>query len=413
VTELASPTNSFSSRLPRLPRVARRLVGGVAFGLALVGLGTVTTPVPTASGISNKAITTAPLTTAFVQGDETWLVVPMGHLSDFVNTFWQLFVRTGGGWKTVTPPGVADNGGLVITDGPNGSLLAGFLGSQDLTFSPLSMSTDVGNAWTPVYFPEGLISAPDALGGNTAGPMLGLGRSGGGDLLEEGAGLSSWRSVTTVGRLRRSSAGTRCYIKRLTATGVAPDGDLLVGAACLRPGVVGLFDVTGGLTGTIAFAGSSTLSRATVSVLRLVPTATGTAILLGAREPNGRTVLLAGSFSGSTQPVTLSAPLEVAPGTTPLASGTTPAGGLFVLLQPTGGGAPELADVTAGTEGMSAWNVLPSPPRGTLGAAFSNGRIDAVAVHSSTLVDYVFDPLSGTWLQSQLVHVPIQYGSSS
>jgi hypothetical protein len=48
-----------------------------------------------------------------------------------------------------------------------------------------------------------------------------------------------------------------------------------------------------------------------------------------------------------------------------------------------------------------------------LGAAFSPGRIDAVTVHSSTLIDYVFDETSSTWVRAQVVHVPIQYGSSS
>jgi hypothetical protein len=48
-----------------------------------------------------------------------------------------------------------------------------------------------------------------------------------------------------------------------------------------------------------------------------------------------------------------------------------------------------------------------------LGAAFSPGRIDAVTVHSSTLIDYAFDESTMTWVRSQAVHVPIQYGSSS
>jgi hypothetical protein len=47
-----------------------------------------------------------------------------------------------------------------------------------------------------------------------------------------------------------------------------------------------------------------------------------------------------------------------------------------------------------------------------LDAAFSAGRIDAVTVQSSTLIDYTLDQSSATWVRSQVVHVPIQYGSS-
>jgi hypothetical protein len=48
-----------------------------------------------------------------------------------------------------------------------------------------------------------------------------------------------------------------------------------------------------------------------------------------------------------------------------------------------------------------------------LGAAFSPGRIDAVTVHSSTLIDYALDESTATWVRSQVIDVPIQYGSSS
>jgi len=394
----------------------RRLTTAVAVTV-FVGLVGSTTTVAAAAPTSATAASTmvaAPITTAFVQGDETWFVLPMGHLSNSANTFWQLFVRTPTdiGWVTVTPPGVADNAGLVITDGPGGGLLAGFLANRDLTFSPLSLTTDGGNTWTAVYFPEGLISVPDALGGTTTGGTLGLGRSGRGRLLETQADLSTWRSATTAGHLGRSAAGARCGVERLTATAVAPDGDPLVGTACRRPGVIGLFDVAGGGTRAVPFPVSPSLTGATVSVLRLVPTAPGVAVLLRAQEPTGRTVLVAGWLSTSAQPATLSAPLAVPPGARLLATGTTPGGGVFALLQPSNGSAPELADVTASPTGRPAWNVLPQPPRGTLAAAFSSGRIDAVTVHSSTLIDYSFDESSATWVRSQVVHVPIQYGSS-
>src|ERR1019366_4915858 len=45
-------------------------------------------------------------------------------------------------WKLVTPVAVADNGGLVVaTTGPQ-SLVTGFRPSQDLTFSPITATSD-------------------------------------------------------------------------------------------------------------------------------------------------------------------------------------------------------------------------------------------------------------------------------
>jgi hypothetical protein len=316
----------------------------------------------------------------------------------------------------VTPPGVADNGGLVITAGPDDGLLAGFLANQDLVFSPLSLTTDGGQKWTGVYFPDGLAAVPDALGGTIGDTTAGLASPGRGSLLETGADLSSvssWRPALTVAQLRRSAVGARCGVERLTATAVAPDGDPLLGASCSHRGVVGLFDVAASGVTAVAFPGTSSLAGATVSVLRLVETTSGVAVLLGAPEQSGRTVLVAGWLSPSGQPVAPSAPLAVPAGARLLASGTTPGGGVFVLLQPAGTSAPELADVSASGMANPSWVVPPPPPRGTLGAAFSPGRIDAVTVHSSTLIDYLFDESSSTWVRAQVVHVPIQYGSSS
>jgi hypothetical protein len=398
------------------------LVGvAVVVGLVVPMSATITS-LPAASAATGTVvqapITTAPITTAFVQGGDTWLVVPMGDLSQLVNTFWQLFVRTptGAGWVLVTPPGVSDNGGLVITAGPDDGLLAGFLANLDLVFSPLSLTTDGGQKWMAVYFPDGLARLPDALGGTIGDTTAGLGSSGRVGLLETGADLSSvssWRPAITAAQLGRSAAGARCGVVRLTATAVALDGDPLLGASCGHRGVVGLFDVAAGRVTAVAFPRPSTLAGATFSVLRLVETTTGVAVLLGARERSGRTVLVAGWLPTSGQPFAPSAPLAVPRGAKLLASGTTPGGGLFVLLQPLGASAPELADVSASGTAEPSWVVPPPPPRGTLGAAFSPGRIDAVTVHSSTLIDYVFDETSSTWVRAQVVHVPIQYGSSS
>ena len=349
----------------------RRLIVAVPLLLGLIGSTTAVITTTPASAGTGGAMVSAPITTALVQGGVTWLVVPMGHLSDFLNTFWQLFVRTptDAGWVTVTPPGVADNGGLVITAGPDGGLLAGFLANQDLTFSPLSLTTDGGQKWTAVYFPQGLIAVPDALGGTT-GMTVALGRSGQGSLFETGAdlsSLSSWRPAVTVARLRRSAAGARCGVDRLTATVVAPDGDPLLGAACASPGGRRSLRCAAGGAKAVAFPVSSTLTGATVSVLRLVPTASGVAVLLegpGAHRSDG---------AGGRLAVPLG-PTDRALGAARGAGGGKAPGqrdhpGRWRLRPPPAGQRerPELADVTASRTGEPAWD-MPPRPRGYLGS---------------------------------------------
>ena len=238
-----------------------------------------------ASASTARPIEVAPITTALVQGDETWLVVPMGHLSDLANTFWELFVRTpeDNGWVTVTPPGVADNGGLSITYGPAGSLLAGFLPSQDLTFSPLSITKDGGLAWAGVYFPEGLVGVPDALGGTAAGGTLGLGRSG---ALSKRGQLSTWRSVITA---ESSGARPRVPVVRSNASPPPQSPPTEIHWSARR--VVGRrgWSLRGGTGRSEGHPIPATrrLTGATVSVLRLAPTATGVVILLRVRAKTG------------------------------------------------------------------------------------------------------------------------------
>jgi hypothetical protein len=90
-------------------------------------------------------VPTIPLTSSSAGPTSTWATMALGHLDDPVNTFWQLFVLTGGSprWELSTPPGVASNGGLVASVTAD-TVLAGFEPSQDLLFSPLAQSTDQG-----------------------------------------------------------------------------------------------------------------------------------------------------------------------------------------------------------------------------------------------------------------------------
>ncbi len=72
------------------------------------------------------------LATSLATATGTWAVAVMGGSAASHNNFWQLFARPAGTstWRLATPPGVASNGGLVLTGLRGGSVLAGFRPSQ-------------------------------------------------------------------------------------------------------------------------------------------------------------------------------------------------------------------------------------------------------------------------------------------
>ena len=91
------------------------------------------------SGPGRRALS---LNTAVVTAAGTWAVAVMGGSAAQHNNFWQLLIRPAGStrWKLVTPPGTADNGGLVLA-GAGQALIAAFRPSQYLTYTPLTESS--------------------------------------------------------------------------------------------------------------------------------------------------------------------------------------------------------------------------------------------------------------------------------
>ena len=101
----------------------------------------------------------------------------MGGSAAQDDNFWQVFVRptATGGWRQVTPPGVADNGGLVVASPGSGSLVTAFRPSQHLTYTPLAASTDNGANWSSAGpLNASLASAADALAAGPNGQLMAL-----------------------------------------------------------------------------------------------------------------------------------------------------------------------------------------------------------------------------------------------
>jgi hypothetical protein len=172
------------------------------------------------------------------------VLIPMGHLHDPSNTFWELFLKPAGSmsWVLHTPPGVASNGGLVLSAAPSGALTVGFLTSADLKFSPVAQSTDAGDKWSPGELPFPLASLPDALAAGPSGEALALLATPDQRVVETSGDLSAWRTLTS-GRSLVGSAGS-CGVQAVTAVAFNDAAEPLLGLRCAQKGEVGMLAET-------------------------------------------------------------------------------------------------------------------------------------------------------------------------
>ena len=340
---------------------------------------------------------TVPLSTSLVTSQGTWAITVMGGSAASEDNFWQLFVRpTGAGqWSEVTPPGVADNGGLVAA-GTGTSLVIGFRPSQNLAFSPLATSTDAGRNWTPGLLDADLGNESGALAVDPSGQALAL--------LQDGtiqtaptagaAAAGQWSELTTRQALAASAPGRDCGLQALDAVSFGPDKTPMTAGSCERPGVAGVFTDTSGRWQSAGLALPAAYRDDQVQVLGLAATSGGNVALLLAGDS-----LLAAWSNGTRW--TVSAPVAVG---AVRASGFGTGGSTWLLLS--GGRAETVSGPGA------AWQALPTVPTGTATLAPGpGGGYDALAVSGSNLT--VWRLTKGAWGQIQVIKVPIEYGSSS
>jgi hypothetical protein len=385
-----------SSPLAALPAVAACVLA-CAVGLS-VG-------VPPASAAASA---TPPLSSAVETGNGSWVVLPMGVLSDPLNTFWQVLHSppASSQWSVVTPEGVADNGGLVVGASPI-SAIVGFLPSQLLRFSPLSASANGGTTWNPVFLPGAVAARPDALadaGGTTGGSLAIVGTT----VLRAGSGLASWSPLVSLRRLSRTSP--RCRPNALDAVAVAPTGAPLVATGC-RGGGVAMFTLSAGSWTPAGPTLPRGVSGSSSSVLRLESNGSVTTALV-ATSRGGRSVLV--TFWEQAGRWTVSGALGLPAGEPVLAS-SVGANGTVALV--TGSkSAPVGYDLVPG----SAWTRLPALPPGTAalgpletGASQGGPSIDAFTVAGTVLGVYALSPAGTAWSKVENTRVPLPYGSSN
>jgi hypothetical protein len=359
-----------------------------------------------ASGAGGVASGTASMATSIATPGDDWAVVPMS--SD--PAFWEVFERTSnsGTWQLVTPPGVADNGGLVASAGAATSLTIAVRPSQDLLFSPLAATANGGTSWStggPVN--AAVAASPDAFAAD--GSYLAALLSDGTIETSSDAG-ATWSTLAKPGAIAASPAAKGCGAVRVTSLSFGiTSSEVLAGGTC----------GTSGTTAIFSYSSSTGWQRESLPVAGpLVRLGGGTALVEGKA---GLTELAYGfgwyayaPLAGATpQPAPrgwdASAALSASGPVT--ASGTLPAGGSWVLLS---GGRAATIGGPSPTTSAAKWTLLPPvPAQTTVLAAGPGGAVDALAVSGTTLTVWQLAPKATAWSKVQAINVPIQTGSSS
>jgi hypothetical protein len=360
---------------------------------------------PATSPSATQAAPPSPsLNTSLDTAAGTWAAVVMGGSAAQENNFWQLFIRPAGStrWKLVTPPGTADNGGLVLADSGGPGLVTGFRPSQDLTYTPLIQTSDGGQAWSSLNpLDAALASAPDALAVKPGGGQL-LALLDGGPAEEAAPGATTWSTLASQQAVAATPAGQRCGLQSLTAAAFTPAGTPMLAGTCTRPGTAGIFTAGKGTWQAAGPVLPAALIRQDITVTRLTRTAQGmTALLVAGTGPGAS--LLAAWYAGGHW--TLSPPLPMHGAA--LTSASFGPGATAAIIT-----SARRGQITTGPR--SAWLPLPPlPPATATLAPGPGGAADALAVHGGTLTIWRYAPGSTTWAKVQVINIPIPYGSSS
>ena len=377
---------------------------------ALVGvvLAIAVSNAPLVAGADQPPSAQLPTTSVETTGG-SWVTLPMGHLDDPLNTFWQLLFRPAGSttWSDdVEPTATATNGGLVI-DGSGPSLTVGIRPSQFLVFTPLIQTPDSGRSWSNGLITAPLGANPDALASDAAGDALAVvgGRSGEQVLTSTRNAISSWTGLLSLRELAGQPVARRCSPSAISAVAYL-DGSPVIGTACRAPGVGGIFILRGGrwqMPGTALPAGS----RGQADVLQLHSDAGGLHALLRLSGARGDSLISASSSDGSNW--TQSAPLVL--GSRQLvSSGSMGDGGAFALLGTLSG----KSQVAVAPAHSTEWRVLPSLPVAAAAAVPNgDGGFDAMTVNDTQLTVWTLGPSASGWHRGQVLHVPVQFGSSN
>jgi hypothetical protein len=365
-----------------------------------------------ATRVTTAVSTASPLATSLVTKGDSWAILPVS--ADPV--YWQVLSRPTGSaaWRLVTPPGVADSGGIVATPSGGGdSLTAGILPSQQRTFSPLAVTSDGGITWAPagpVQAP--LAASPSALTGqDSATGQVTAAKSNLAALLGDGTiqlGQGSrWQTLAKPGSIAASPAGKGCGTVTISSLSFWGDNTVIAAGGCGTGGTLADFTDTPGTGWQRLPAPVAGQLVGYTDGMQLVRTKAGLAALWAvgwsaysplspAPPPRPESAGPTGWTSSGALPVSGA----------PTASGTLAGLSGWVLL-PGRRGAVVSEASTAGAK--PKWRVLPQAPSHTaVLAAGPDSSVDALAVSGTTVTVWRLKGNATAWSRVQSISVPIQ-----
>ena len=184
---------------------------------------------------------------------------------------------------------------------------------------------------------------------------------------------------------------------------LTPSGAPLAAATCTRPGITGIFSYTAGSWQAAGPSLPAPLAGAATGVLRLTSTPAGNEALLVAGTGTAASLLAARTGDGGAH-WAVSAPVRL--GAAAVRSSGFGAGGAAWAVLSDG-----RAETISGQ--ATAWRALPAVPPGTAALAPGpGGGFDALAVSGSKLTVWRLDQGAAAWTRTQVINVPIEYGSS-
>jgi photosystem II stability/assembly factor-like uncharacterized protein len=373
-----------------------------ALAVAILAAGCGSASSRTAAGNSPGPVPLS-LTTAVAGPGATWAAVPMGAASG-ANLFWQLFMLPAGGsrWSLQTPPDIATNGALILAGQDGQGLIAGERPSLSLTFSAITTTRDGGRDWATLPPTSGLANAPDALAATPDGHLIALG--GNQQVSVTGSAGTGWTSLTSEHALAATPAGRSCALTGLTAVAYTPAGSPLLAGTCGHAGTAGVFAYTSGTWRQAGPALPAALAGQHVQVLRLSRTGGSDVALLAVGTGTSAGLLAAWTSDGG-QHWSLSPGFRLG-GSHPVSVSFGSGGATAIVLNGNRG------EVLTGPG--ASWRTLPALPAGrTLTLALpAAGTTDALAASGSTLTAWQLTGGSAKWDRTQVIKVPIQYGSS-
>ncbi|MGO9335417.1 MAG: hypothetical protein ACLQCU_15455 [Acidimicrobiales bacterium] len=401
-----------SGRALSCPWARRFLAEGFALmtlgALAVSGCGPTTAASPKSQ--VSSAVVRASLATSIETSAGSWAVVPMGHLDQPLNTFWQLLFRPAGAsaWSDrASALAVATNGGLIVATRGGESLAVGIRSAAKLSYSPLIVTSDA-RSWFPADPVGALAEQPDALAiaaGGEALALVGEGRAA--QVLVSPAALTSWRSLVSERALAASPPGRACGIVSLTAVGYSA-GHRLIGASCRRDGVVGIFTEQDSAWRLVGPGLPQPFGHSSTEVLGLQTTTAGLCALVGITGRRSAQ-LVAACTRGSRLTWRVSPALLLAGPEGVVSFGPAGKVGLFALIS--GSAHPDTLAVLG--ESHMTWSTLRSPPARTATVVFAPaGRVDALVVDDTSFADWRLADGGRRWSKEQNLHVAIQFGSS-